>query len=365
MNSHNMIESAQFIFCKDNKQIIAVGKKRDYSKECINIKEIINKFTNESNAKDFLLGAVSFDLSENTLFKPEIVYKHEFESSNIIDNQKDKVNEIINVERIPEDSQYKSNVNNALKLIERNIIEKAVISRKKIITFNKIIDIDKLFENLLLENRNNYTYLTKYNDKTLIGASPELLIKKRGNIISTNPLAGSRPKFNEKEKDQVELKELENSDKDLHEHSFVVSYIKKKLETVCKKLTIPEGPSIIGSDKMWHLSTKIEGELKENITSLELALLLHPTPAILGEPSSYLNKNIYAIEGYDRELFSGFIGWQNIEGDGEWAITLRCGLINQDTIDVFAGAGVVSNSTAQGELDETEAKMETIISNLE
>lgn len=115
---------------------------------------------------------------------------------------------------------------------------------------------------------------------------------------------------------------------------------------------------------MWHLSTKIEGELNENISSLELALLLHPTPAILGEPSSYLHKKIQKIEGYDRGFFSGFIGWQDIEGNGEWAITLRCGLVDDNIIEVFAGAGVVNESTAQGEFDETEAKMKTIISNL-
>lgn len=118
--------------------------------------------------------------------------------------------------------------------MKENIIKKVVISRKKIIEFNRIIDINKLFNNLSQKNKESYMYLTIYNEKVLIGASPELLIKKKGNRITTNPLAGSRPKYNEETMDKKVLNELENSEKDIYEHKFVVDYIKKSWRVFVK-----------------------------------------------------------------------------------------------------------------------------------
>lgn len=113
---------------------------------------------------------------------------------------------------------------------------------------------------------------------------------------------------------------------------------------------------------MWHLSTRIRGELlNPNLNVMQLACLLHPTPALCGFPTESAHQLIADLEPHDRGLFSGIVGWCDANGDGEWAIVIRSGLLRGNRVRLFAGAGIVAASTPQAEWMETAAKLGTML----
>ena len=198
------------------------------------------------------------------------------------------------------------------------------------------------------------------NSKTLIGASPELLVSRHGMQVISNPLAGSRPRSDDPVEDKRRAEELLSSPKDLHEHAVVVEAV--AAAPILSYITCSEKPSVIHSEAMWHLSTEVKGELKNpNTSSLELAIALHPTPAVCGTPMEEAREAIQQIEPFDREFFTGMLGWSDLNGDGEWIVTIRCAEVQENTLRLYAGAGVVAESKPEDELAETSAKFQTML----
>lgn len=113
---------------------------------------------------------------------------------------------------------------------------------------------------------------------------------------------------------------------------------------------------------MWHLSTVIKGELLDaEVSSLDLAVALQPTPAVCGAPTEKARQAISEIEPFDRGFFTGMVGWCDADGDGEWVVTIRCAEANGQSLRLFAGAGVVGESKPEEELAETGAKFQTML----
>ncbi len=138
--------------------------------------------------------------------------------------------------------------------------------------------------------------------------------------------------------------------------------VKEALAPFCETIEVPESPSLVKTEAMWHLSTEIRGTLKQlETSSLELAIALHPTPAVCGYPTALAREAIYEIEPFERGLFTGMVGWCDENGDGEWIVTIRCAEVKERSIRLFAGAGVVAGSKAEEELNETSAKFRTML----
>ncbi len=272
----------------------------------------------------------------------------------------------------PAPEQFKKSVFDALDRFSRKELDKVVLSRTLQITTEHSVDIGSVLKRLEQSNQNGYTFAVSANkkdnvnsNKTLLGASPELLIQKRGNKIIANPLAGSEPRQQNKQAEKEICERLINSPKDRHEHALVIQSIVDALTPFCKKLNVPDNPELIHTETMWHLSTRIEGELKSSdITSLEIAMAMHPTPAIGGYPEKAARKAINEIEEYDRNLFTGMVGWCNCSGDGEWVVTIRCAEIEGKQATLYAGAGIVEGSIPEKELNETGAKFNTMLNAL-
>ena len=113
---------------------------------------------------------------------------------------------------------------------------------------------------------------------------------------------------------------------------------------------------------MWHLSTEIRGELIDpSISSLALAVALHPTPSVCGSPTALAREAIQEIEPFDRGFYTGLVGWCDASGDGEWIVTIRCAVAENQSLNLYAGAGVVAESSAEAELQETSAKFRTML----
>jgi isochorismate synthase len=201
--------------------------------------------------------------------------------------------------------------------------------------------------------------------RTLFGASPELLVARHGRRVTANPLAGSAARSADPAEDARRAAALLASEKDRHEHAVVSEQVAGVLRRYCTDLTVPSQPSVTGTATMWHLSTLITGEIAdETVSALELAAALHPTPAVCGTPTEAARSAIGVLEPFDREFYTGMVGWVNADGDGEWAVTIRCATADPSGLHLFAGAGVVADSDPAAELAETTAKLGTLLTAL-
>ncbi|WP_420892088.1 isochorismate synthase DhbC [Parageobacillus thermoglucosidasius] len=278
------------------------------------------------------------------------------------------------VKPVPSPQEYENAVEQGLSRIKAGDLRKVVLSRSLHLASSEKIDVPHLLRKLAVHNPNGYTFAAALPDReagkasgtkknrTLLGASPELLVSKSGLRVIANPLAGSAPRSEDPEEDQRRANALFSSAKDRHEHAVVIEAVANALRPFCKTLSVPEEPSLIHTETMWHLSTVISGELSSpSITSLELALALHPTPAVCGTPTPLAKKAIQEIESFERGFFTGMVGWCDDEGDGEWIVAIRCAEVEDYSLRLFAGAGVVEGSTPKGELAETSAKFRTML----
>lgn len=271
---------------------------------------------------------------------------------------------------VPDPEIYGHMVRQALALYAEGNVSKIVLSRAMDIELDAPINYHHVLTDLLRRNAHGYTFaIPAWNDHQehahtiMLGASPELLVRREGNKVFLNPLAGSIPRHSDSAQDQARRDGLAISEKDLREHRYVVSDIVRILQEHCNEMEVPNGPSVIGTDALWHLSTFITGRLKNpNVTALDLAFALHPTPAICGFPTEQAFQHIKDLEPFDREYFAGLVGWQREDGDGEWALTLRCAKYDGDRkLRLYAGAGTVAGSDPESEIRETATKMETFM----
>lgn len=280
---------------------------------------------------------------------------------------------------VPEPAEYENGVNRVLALLERGGLRKVVLSRSLHLTSPAAVDIHQLLCNLARHNAHGYTFAVNLDGRgtdessiiaaaanegprTLIGASPELLVTRTGLRIKANPLAGSAARSDDPIEDGQRAAALLVSDKDRHEHAVVVEAVAAALRPYCRKLDVPVEPGLLQTKTMWHLSTEITGELADpRVSALELAAALHPTPAVCGTPTDLALAAIHEIEPFERDFFTGMVGWCDANGDGEWAVTIRCAEVEDRTLRLFAGAGIVAGSSAEAELAETSAKFRTML----
>ncbi|WP_245999054.1 isochorismate synthase [Paracoccus methylarcula] len=161
--------------------------------------------------------------------------------------------------------------------------------------------------------------------RSLVGATPELLVEKAGRRVSSFPLAGSARRSRDPRADAAAASSLAASEKDRREHAMVVEYILDTLAPWCRELGAPEGTGLTSTRSMWHLGTRIEGQLKDgDIPSVVLAGSLHPTPAVCGLPRDRAAGLIRRLEPVARGFYAGAVGWSAANGDGAWYVAIRC-----------------------------------------
>lgn len=202
---------------------------------------------------------------------------------------------------------------------------------------------------------------------TLVGASPEILVERIGTTVTAYPLAGTLPRLPDPEADEAQAQRLAASTKNRAEHAFVVDWITDRLRPVCARLTVPARAQLVSTRDVWHLGTPIHGVLRDPPpNALELALLLHPTPAVCGTPTAQALEYITTHEE-DRGFYGGAVGWCAANGDGCWVVAIRCAQLSADGLSLraWAGGGIVAASYPQTELDETTSKLQTLLDALD
>ncbi|MFI8436055.1 isochorismate synthase DhbC [Streptomyces sp. NPDC079020] len=267
------------------------------------------------------------------------------------------------VREVPGPAEYEAGVAGAVERMWRGEFSKVVLARTLELTSPGPLDIRPLLERLARRDPSGYTFaLPTSPTGTLLGASPELLVSRRGRRVVANPLAGSTPRSVDLAEDVRRAATLLESAKDLHEHAVVVDAVHQALAPHCSELTVPARPTLIRTATMWHLSTTVTGTLASPDTSaLELACALHPTPAVCGTPTATARRVIRETEPFDRGFFTGMVGWGDAEGDGEWVVTIRCAEAEGNALRLYAGAGVVAASRPESETAETAAKFRTFL----
>lgn len=269
----------------------------------------------------------------------------------------------------PSAAEYAHGVEAAIARMNDSELRKVVLSRSLDIVSDTAIDQSQLLRNLARRNPSGYSFAVEMpvatrgcSPRRLMGASPELLLERRGNLVIANPIAGSIPRSRDAGEDLRRGTGLISSAKDRHEHELVVDAVLETLRPYCRAIECAGTPSVISTPSLWHLSTQVIGVLRDSATtSLEVARALHPTPAVCGEPRAMARDFIRETEPFPRGLFTGMVGWCDANGDGEWAVTIRCAEVEAGRARLFAGAGIVPASDPQLEVAETGAKFRAML----
>ena len=196
---------------------------------------------------------------------------------------------------------------------------------------------------------------------TFVAASPELLVRREGQRASTVALAGSTRRSADPAVDDHLGERLLHSDKDREENAIVARRIARVLRPLSVWVTSAPEPAVIRVANIQHLAAPIRAQLAKPIGAIELAGLLHPTPAVGGEPGETAARLIPALEGLDRGWYAGPVGWTDASGDGEFCVALRCALLRGRVAHCYAGCGIVRDSDPAAELAETEVKLEAML----
>jgi isochorismate synthase len=278
-------------------------------------------------------------------------------------------------ETIPAADEHRERVATALRRLRdpAGNLHKVVLARALRVTADGPLDARTVLQRLVADDPQANSYLVDlsaagdgYSGTVLVGASPELLVARRGQQVKCRPFAGSAPRHPDPDADRASGAALAESAKDRHEHQLVVDALRETLEPLCTELKIAETPQLCKTAAVWHLYTPVSGRLRErSTTALDLAIALHPTPAVGGSPTREATELIDEIEG-DRGFYAGAVGWCDQRGDGRWVVSIRCAQLAADrrTADAHSGGGIVAESDPDDEVAETTTKFRTILSAL-
>ncbi|MGH3725160.1 MAG: isochorismate synthase [Mycobacterium sp.] len=278
-------------------------------------------------------------------------------------------------QQIPEPSEHLRRVADAVEVLRdtNSGLSKVVLARALELHADAPVDALVLAHRLIRNDPEANSFCVdlspagdRFRGHTMVGCSPELLVERRGDMVICHPFAGSAPRSNDPSLDRRRGEDLAGSHKDRHEHSVVIDQLREDLASLCVDVQVPPEPTLSRTAALWHLSTSISARLRQSsTTALDLALALHPTPAVCGTPTEAAADLIARIEG-DRGFYAGAVGWCDSSGDGRWAVSIRCAELSADgtSIRAYAGGGLVAESDPQDELSETTVKFRTVLSGL-
>lgn len=265
------------------------------------------------------------------------------------------------IESHPPVSDWRDEVVEALSVIGAETLRKVVLARSVVVRSSTPPDGLDLVWHLAATYPQCYPFAWRSGEATLLGASPELLLRVRGRGFWTNPLAGSAPRGEGEAEDLALGNGLLASVKDRTEHAFVVDDIGDRLRPLAANLEVPAEPELRRMASVQHLSTELHGRLTRRVHLLDLVEILHPTPAVGGTPRPDAEAFIDKTEAIDRGWYTGGVGWFDAVGDGVVTLALRCGLVRGATAHIYAGAGIVGDSDPDAEVAETRLKLRPLL----
>ncbi|GAB3675249.1 isochorismate synthase [Actinocorallia lasiicapitis] len=240
----------------------------------------------------------------------------------------------------------------AVERIREGRLGKVVLARDLWAQAERALDARVLLRRLSDRFPQCYTFAVD----GLVGATPELLVRRSGEMIESLVLAGTTPRGRDEAEDAELARRLLRSAKDLDEHAYAATMVREALTPLCAELEVPEAPRLLRLANLQHLATPVEGRLGAERSVLDVLEALHPTPAVGGTPTDVALDLIRELEVMDRSRYAGPVGWVDGRGDGEWGIALRCAQLEGRRARLFAGCGIVADSVPAEELAETQTK---------
>lgn len=257
--------------------------------------------------------------------------------------------------------EWESRVTQAVQRIRAGELDKAVLARELIAESELEIDPRHIAANLITSYDRCWTSMVD----GWVGASPEMLVRRRGGLVTSRVLAGTIQRTSEEDADRALATHLARSSKDLGEHEYAVASVAEALAPWCSGMNVPDAPYVLELPNVFHLASDVTGVARPGVTSLGLAAALHPSAAVCGTPTDTARELIGEIEGLDRGRYAAPVGWMDAAGDGEWTIALRGGVIEGRRARLFAGCGIVADSDPVAELAESNAKLIPMVQALE
>jgi isochorismate synthase len=355
-----------FVLCGPTGTLVADGVQACYSDVAAAQSAL------RSNAAPIVLGALAFDIDgPAALMAPRSVRR----TAELPDWPSDPLPAVQVAGAVPAPEEHRARVRRAREQLTAasSTLQKVVLARALQLAAEAPLDARVILRRLVAQDPAAYGYLVDlsaaggaYSGMALVGATPELLVARDGDRVTCRPFAGSASRTAEPEADAAAGAALAASAKDRHEHQLVVDTMAEALRPLCRELTIAATPELSRTTAVWHLSTPISGRLRDtSTTAMDLALVLHPTPAVGGVPARAAAELINELEG-DRGFYAGAVGWCDGRGDGRWVVSLRCAQLAADrrTAIAHAGGGIVAESDPDDEVAETTTKFVTILSAL-
>jgi menaquinone-specific isochorismate synthase len=251
--------------------------------------------------------------------------------------------------------QWEQAVAEAVAAIKAGSLRKVVLAQDQYATAAEDIDARVPLRRLADRYPDCFTFACD----GLIGATPELLIRRDGGEVSALVLAGTAPRGGDTAADEALGRWLLASAKDTEEHAYAVESMREALGPLCDTLDIEPRPALVKLPNLQHLGTRVHGTLAAGgpaRSALALAAAVHPTAAVCGTPTGAALELIRELEHMDRERYAGAVGWVDADGNGEWGIALRCAQLSGRTARLFAGCGIVAGSDPATELAEAQVK---------
>ncbi len=271
---------------------------------------------------------------------------------------------IISEKNFPGKSRWKASVQSALAAFETHRYEKIVLARKRALKFSDNLNPFIILQRLKDKASNSYKFCFQPEDNlAFIGASPELLYYREGRKLQSEAVAGTRTRGRTSQEDQGFGEELLRSEKDLREHRYVVDSVKDALVSLtppmlnCNNMSV----SLLKLARIQHLIARFDIKLKANVSDAELIETLHPTAAVGGYPKDKAVEEIGRLEEFNRGWYAAPVGWVK-QGAAEFVVAIRCGLVKDNTLSLYSGAGIVRGSVPDNEWDEMNNKIDMFLS---
>jgi menaquinone-specific isochorismate synthase len=256
----------------------------------------------------------------------------------------------------PSPAQWLCHVEDALAEVKQGTLEKVVLAREVLLELDAAPDVVRLLENLNVLSPETTRFAIRQDRCVFLGATPERLILRLGSELRTEAVAGSMRAL-----DPDAAAHLMASEKERHEHDLVVRELLRKLEILGARPESPSRPAIRQLRHVIHLNTSVTARLFGPPHILTLMSRLHPTAAVGGVPEDRAAQFVREHEAFDRGCYAAPIGWFDAQGDGQFFVALRSGLLEGNHLRLYAGAGIVRDSQPEKELEETELKLQSLL----
>ncbi|KYG91402.1 isochorismate synthase [[Bacillus] sp. KCTC 13219] len=261
----------------------------------------------------------------------------------------------------PHKEAYLQSIDEVTAKIKAQEADKVVIARSLALQFEEAVSSPQILSHVVNEQPESYLFGIERTDMLFFGASPERLVKVENGRAYSSCIAGSIKRGTTAEEDEALGQSLLQDSKNRGEHHYVVEMITETFEKNCTTVKVPQQPKLLKIRDIQHLYTPVEGQLAGGATILQLVKDLHPTPALGGVPRADSMQIIRAFEPMNRGLYAAPIGWLDADGNGEFAVAIRSAALLGNAAYLYAGGGIVADSEAQSEYEETLVKFRPML----